>query len=58
MNISKEDMKILQELVDDIIDDEKVSDEELFQYIFDAIELVFPNRFSEPEKNSIILKTL
>ncbi len=58
MKISKEDMKILQELVDDIIDDEKVSDKELFQYIFDAIELVFPNRFSEPEKSSIILETL
>ena len=47
-------LKEIQEVIQDIICDDEVSDSALFQYCYDAIELIEPDTYTDDDKFVII----
>ena len=48
------EQQVIDDIINDILNDNQISDSSLIQYCLDAIELVSPNKYSNSEKHSII----
>ncbi len=52
--MTQDNLQIIEDTLQDILDDEEISDSALMQYCIDAIELISPNIYTEDQKHSII----
>ena len=48
------EQQAIDDIINDILNDDQISDSSLVQYCLDAIELISPNKYSDPEKHSMI----
>ena len=56
--MSTDKLKIIEDTIQDVLDDEEVSDSALMQYCLDAIELISPNEYTDEQKYFIIFNVL
>ncbi len=52
--MTQDKLQLIEDTIQDILDDEEVSDSALMQYCLDAIELIHPNSYTDDEKHAII----
>ncbi len=52
--MTQDKLELIKDTIQDILDDEEVSDSALMQYCLDAIELISPNVYTDDEKYTII----
>ena len=49
-----ENKQLIEDIINNILDDDEVSDSALMQYCLDTIESMFPYKYSDEKKYSII----